>query len=198
MILLSGSGNGSDFQSLVARLSGQRTLSRCLQCGKCTAGCPAAFAMDYKPNQIIRLLQLGRKNEVLGSRAIWTCSGCWTCTTRCPCNIDIAQIMDSLRVMARQEGKTQQGRSVVLFNDLFLQSVRRHGRVFEFGIAAGFNLRRGKPFLDAELGKFMLTRGKLRLTAERIKGAKEIRRLFSRTEVSSNDSALNPEERARA
>ena len=42
----------------VADLSGQNVLA-CYQCGKCSAGCPAAEAMDLLPNQVMRLVQLG-------------------------------------------------------------------------------------------------------------------------------------------
>ena len=182
-MLLGGKGQAdSAFFEAVVRASGQKTLSHCYQCGKCTAGCPTTFAMDYKPSQIIRLLQLGRKEEVLGSRAIWVCMACFTCSTRCPCNIDVAQVMDNLRVIARREGKTGPGKSVVLFNDLFLQSVRRNGRVFEPGLALGFSLRRKAFFRDAELGKFMFARGKLRFTPERLKGIRELARLFAKPE----------------
>ncbi len=170
------------FLIAVVRASGQQTLFHCYQCGKCTAGCPAAFAMDYKPNQVIRLLQLGQKDKVLSARAIWVCSGCSTCTTRCPCNIDIAQVMDSLRVIARQEGKTAQGRRVVLFNDLFLQSVKRNGRVFETGVALSFNLRTKAPLRDTAIGRFMLRHGKLGLTPVRIKKIQEVARLFGERE----------------
>ncbi|MEW6447403.1 MAG: 4Fe-4S dicluster domain-containing protein [Bacillota bacterium] len=179
-MLLGKSKVDPGFLESMARASGQKTLAHCYQCGKCTAGCPVAFAMDYKPNQIVRLLQLGYKDKVLGSRAIWVCSGCFTCTTRCPCNIDIAQVMDNLRIVARQEGKTEQSRRAVLFNELFLQSVRRNGRVFETGVAAAFNLSLRKPLYDAELGRFLLKRGKLRLMPVRIRKTQEIARLFAK------------------
>ena len=39
------------------RISGE-TLSRCYQCGKCSAGCPVSFAMDLAPAQVMRMLQL--------------------------------------------------------------------------------------------------------------------------------------------
>lgn len=180
-MILGGKSNADPgFIQTVARASGQESLSHCYQCGKCTAGCPAAFAMDYKPNQVIRLLQLGRKEQVLASRAIWVCAGCWTCSVRCPCNIGVAQVMDSLRIIARKEGAAVQGKSVIMFNDLFLQSVRRNGRVFELGVLLSHNLKSKKPLRDAELGRFMLSRGKMRLSAEKIKGTKEIKKLFSR------------------
>ena len=31
----------------------------CYQCQKCSAGCPVAFAMDYKPNQIMPMASWG-------------------------------------------------------------------------------------------------------------------------------------------
>jgi len=59
-------------------------ITRCYQCGKCTAGCPMAQSMDYSPRQIVRLLQLGLADDALRSRTIWMCASCETCATRCP------------------------------------------------------------------------------------------------------------------
>jgi len=42
----------------IEEISGEN-IYKCYQCGKCTAGCPAANEMDYGPAQSIRLLQLG-------------------------------------------------------------------------------------------------------------------------------------------
>lgn len=38
-------------------------LHDCYQCGKCSAGCPMAEAMDLPPQQIMRLLQMGKSNK---------------------------------------------------------------------------------------------------------------------------------------
>ena len=75
-------------------------LQRCYHCRKCTAGCPVAVAMDYKPNAVVRMVQQGQRKEVLESSAIWLCLSCETCTTRCPNQVDIARMMDALREMA--------------------------------------------------------------------------------------------------
>ena len=76
----------------------------CYQCQKCSAGCPVAFAMDYKPNQIMQMVSLGMKDRVLSSKTIWVCASCYTCSTRCPNDIDIAKVMDWLRQTALREG----------------------------------------------------------------------------------------------
>ncbi|MDA8097108.1 MAG: 4Fe-4S dicluster domain-containing protein [Clostridia bacterium] len=166
------------FQERLAKASGQ-DVKQCYQCGKCTAGCPIAYAMDEPPNRIMRMLQLGLKDEVLDSKAIWLCSTCATCTTRCPKNIDVAGVMDSLRVMAKQEGRTRALRSIDLFNDIFLGSVRKYGRVYEFGVGMGHNLRMGKLLKDVDIGTGLMTKGRMKLFPSKIKGQGEIARIFN-------------------
>ncbi len=90
------------FVAKVEELSGQNLLV-CYQCGKCSAGCPAVDEMDILPNQIIRFAQLGLKEELLGSRAIWVCASCMTCNVRCPKGINIAEVIEALRqILLRQ------------------------------------------------------------------------------------------------
>ncbi|HQP27696.1 MAG TPA: 4Fe-4S dicluster domain-containing protein, partial [Syntrophales bacterium] len=80
-------------------------IQRCYHCRKCTAGCPLAFAMEYNPNRIIKMIQMGMKEEVLGSSTIWMCASCETCVTRCPNQVDIARMMDALRQMSIESGR---------------------------------------------------------------------------------------------
>ncbi len=84
------------FVAKVEELSGQNLLA-CYQCGKCSAGCPAVSEMDILPNQIIRFAQLGFKDELLKSKAIWICASCFTCNARCPKGINIAEVIEALR-----------------------------------------------------------------------------------------------------
>ena len=82
----------------VEDISGQNVLA-CYQCGKCSAGCPMISLMDLLPNQIIRLVQLGQFDDVLNSKTIWLCASCFSCTTRCPKGVDLAKIMEALRLL---------------------------------------------------------------------------------------------------
>ena len=59
-------------------------VSQCIQCGKCSAGCPMFHAMDLAPRQVLRYLQLGLYDEVLRARTPWICATCQTCLARCP------------------------------------------------------------------------------------------------------------------
>jgi heterodisulfide reductase subunit C len=82
----------------IENISGQNVLA-CYQCGKCSAGCPMVSLMDLLPNQIIRLVQLGQVSDVLNSKTIWLCASCFTCTSRCPKGVDLAKVMEALRLL---------------------------------------------------------------------------------------------------
>jgi heterodisulfide reductase subunit C len=95
---------GSPFVAQIEKISGQKLLA-CYQCGKCSAGCPMAPHMDILPNKIIRMAQLGMKEQLLASRAIWLCVSCLTCNSRCPKNINIAEIIEALRETVLRSGE---------------------------------------------------------------------------------------------
>jgi heterodisulfide reductase subunit C len=92
----------SDFVKQVEDMSGQNLLA-CNQCGKCSSGCPVAFALDLLPNQIIRMTQLGLE-DVLQAQSIWTCASCLTCVSRCPKGVDLPRVMEALRQIAMERG----------------------------------------------------------------------------------------------
>lgn len=93
----------SEFVRKVVEISGQDLLA-CNQCGKCSAGCPVAFAMDLLPSQVIRLAQLGLE-EILNANTIWFCASCLTCLSRCPRGVDLPRVMEALRQLVLREGK---------------------------------------------------------------------------------------------
>jgi heterodisulfide reductase subunit C len=88
----------SDFVQEIEKLSDQNVMS-CYQCGKCSAGCPTASAMDLLPNQIIRLVQLGQEEDLIRSKTIWLCASCFTCEARCPKGIDVSKLLEAVRVV---------------------------------------------------------------------------------------------------
>jgi heterodisulfide reductase subunit C len=82
----------------IEELSGER-INDCYQCGCCTSGCPVGQVMDPPPSKAIRLLQLGRAEELLESNGIWQCASCLVCGTRCPRNVDYAKIAEACRAL---------------------------------------------------------------------------------------------------
>jgi heterodisulfide reductase subunit B len=137
-------------------------VSLCYQCAKCSSGCPVVAHMDRMPNQVMRAVQFDDRS-VLNSKTIWLCASCQTCTTRCPQGMDIAGVMDTLRIEAKQQGIAPAVPTVELFNRLFLRNAGWFGRVYELGLMGSMNMMTGKPFNDMAMGIEMLKRGKLRL-----------------------------------
>ncbi|MCL1915880.1 MAG: 4Fe-4S dicluster domain-containing protein [Desulfovibrionaceae bacterium] len=168
----------TDFIRAVETESGQK-VSRCYQCGNCTAGCPMSFTYDFTVSRIMRLIQLGQKNTVLSSKAVWMCASCESCSTRCPNHIEVARILDVCRHMSRRAGFGG-ARNVRLFADAFLQSVRWHGQSHELGLMAVYKLLSMRLFDDLTLAPDMLLKNKLPFKPHRIKGRDEVAGIFRR------------------
>jgi heterodisulfide reductase subunit C len=87
-----------DFIKKIEELSDQNVYD-CYQCGRCTAGCPFASFMDAPPNRIIRMIQLGLREDVLQAQGPWFCATCLVCQARCPKGVDIPRLMEAVRVL---------------------------------------------------------------------------------------------------
>lgn len=139
-----------------------------------------AFAMDIDPARIMRLIQLGQRDEVLRSHTIWLCAACQTCTTRCPQEVEIAHVMDALRAMAREAGYVEAEPEVVEAYTQFIDNIERRGRIFEPEMAMRLNIAIGNPLRDFGRGMWLFSRGKLPMRPERIKGLKELKRIWEK------------------
>ncbi len=171
----------SSFQKTLERDCGEK-VSHCYQCGKCSAGCPIAYQMDYLPNQIIRMVQLGMEEQVLSSKTMWLCASCLTCTARCPREIDIAEIMDYLRRCAyKKQIIPLEETEIPLFNKIFLRNIELFGRLYEMGLIGMFNLLSGEFFKDVPLAPKMFLKGKIGIFPHRVKGIKELREIFKKS-----------------
>lgn len=173
------------FSEEVNKEIGGVPLGRCFHCRKCTAGCPMSPAMDYKPNAVLKLVQMGQKKAVLGSSAIWLCASCETCTMRCPNEVDIARMMDVLREMAVNTGAKIAEKKVAAFHEAFLSSIERGGRVNESLMVCQYKLKSGDFFSDMGLGLTMFSQGRLPLFSPKPKGRGEVKKLFSHSRKKS-------------
>jgi heterodisulfide reductase subunit C2 len=143
------------------------SVARCYQCGKCSAGCPAAQEMDLPPSVLLRYLQTGTSaadEKVLGSYTIWLCLSCHACITRCPMEVDLPVVMDVLRTESlRRKLIHPRAKKIVAFHRSFLNTIRRFGRLWEVGLVAEYKLRTWNLLQDVALVPAMLRRGKLSL-----------------------------------
>ncbi len=158
------------------------SISDCYQCGKCTAGCPMVPDMDYTPSQVMRLVQLNRRDKVLSCKTIWFCASCLMCTTRCPKEVMIAETMDALREISLREKKSHpDAKKILAFLQSFLNTVKKKGRLFEMGMVMDYKMRSKDLFADMSLAPKMFFKGKLNLFPHTVKQQEELKAIFERS-----------------
>jgi heterodisulfide reductase subunit C len=156
----------------------RQNINRCWHCWTCGSGCPFSDHMDLLPNQVLRLVQLGLRKEVLGCRTIWLCVGCHTCSCQCPNSIDIAAVMDALRQLAIREGISAPEKDIYKFHRYVYKSIQRHGRLNKLEAMIQFKVGSGDLFSDMPAGLKMFTRGKLEIFPQNVKRRNELDRIF--------------------
>ena len=76
---------------------GELDISSCFSCGTCTAICPLVDNDATFPRSIIRLAQVGLKDDLLASKELWTCYHCGLCSDSCPTDADPGEFMAAAR-----------------------------------------------------------------------------------------------------
>jgi heterodisulfide reductase subunit C len=176
-----------DFASLVEGES-HANLMACLQCGKCTSGCPVSAMADIKPHEIVRMVQFGHRDELLASQMLWQCTSCQTCATRCPQKVSVAAINDGLRRLSLR-AKASSKSAVPAFNNIFMKAVRTRGRMNEAGLMASFKLRTLRLFQDMGKLPMMLWKGRMPLWQAAAPGRSEREALFDRAAKANGDKS---------
>lgn len=82
-------------------------IKSCMNCGVCTAICPAAEFYNYDPRILIDTVQ-NRDEEkleaLLRSETIWYCGQCMSCKTRCPRGNVPGLVIMALRYLSQKLG----------------------------------------------------------------------------------------------
>ena len=130
-------------------IDGGERLPLCMQCGMCSGSCPIGDAMDNGPRKLFMMIRAGMKDDVLGSNTIWNCTQCYNCTVRCPRQIRVTAVLQSLASVAAAEGYAPK-KPTAKFSRAFWFSVRWFGRTderivtaiyyFSYGLKEGFRL----------------------------------------------------------
>ncbi len=85
----------------------QEGMNSCMNCGVCTAICPAAEFYNYDPRTIVDSVQRNDEEtirQLINSDVIWYCGECMSCKTRCPRGNTPGLIIMALRKLAQDEG----------------------------------------------------------------------------------------------
>jgi len=168
-------------QSTLEKLDpkGELNLASCLQCGRCSAGCTMRLETDILPHQMNRMVLLGMEDELLASKAIWTCASCHTCVSRCPMGVDTPALIDKLREMA-ESAPSQDLEKIKIFNEEMLKSMKQFGKVYELGMMGFYKLRTRDFFSDLEKFPTMLLKGKMKLFPPRTRAGKSVAAIFDK------------------
>jgi len=187
MLRLTGDPSERAFLNQVLQKSDQNLLE-CLQCGKCTAGCPIASEEVGGPRQLIAAILIGMKERALKDPTWVYCVSCGTCATRCPVEINMYAVATTLCELAEKENLIPSAPEIHLFEDLFMKSVLKYGRVQELRTVMEYNLRTFKPLKDFSQGLTLMRKGAIS-PFEILKGRKKnqaVSRLFSKVQQAEN------------
>ncbi len=168
------------FTEEVKKIRGGEKVLDCIQCGVCAGSCPARFAMDHSPMQIIKMVHLGMKRPVLESSTIWICASCYSCATRCPRGIDIPAFMSGLKNMAMANNVPCAIETKPKFHKVFVEILRKYGRMHEPELQVKL-INKTSPrelFRNASLGLRLWKKGKVRLHPPKLKNGALITAIF--------------------
>ncbi len=163
------------FRDLILNSPGGEKLPTCMQCGICAGSCPVSHEMDYTPRQLVRMIQLGLKQEVLNSNTLWLCTTCFSCSVRCPRGIRPTELMETLKAIAIAEGvKNKNAR----FDGVFSDVVKKTGRASEFLLISKYSLSDLRMIKQLPFGLNLIAKGKLPLSVDKMEDSRELKAIF--------------------
>ena len=100
-------------------------LFECMQCGKCTGGCPVSIRTNLNPRALLYQALLGEKFQPKNRTDIWECTTCGTCIERCPKGVRPMDAVVSLRADVVESGR------IFPTVQKALESIYKHGNPWE-------------------------------------------------------------------
>ena len=108
-------------------------LKACINCGTCTAICPAAEFYKYDPRKIVDTVQSKDDAEIealLKSETIWYCGECMSCLTRCPRKNAPGLVIMALRNLSMELGyfaESEKGRQQYALTKIMSGNILKYG-----------------------------------------------------------------------
>ena len=88
-----------------AQMTEQLELLGCIQCGKCTGGCPVARKTTLNIRSMIYHMLVEPEMDVDAHPELWDCTCCFTCVERCLKDVEPAELIIALRGELVESGR---------------------------------------------------------------------------------------------
>jgi heterodisulfide reductase subunit C1 len=124
---------GKLYDLLLEDIRFEEGLNACMNCGVCTAICPAAEFYNYDPRKVVDDVQMkddDRIIELLKSETIWYCGECMSCKTRCPRGNTPGFIIMALRTLSQKLGyftESEKGRQQLAIKRTVGENIFKYG-----------------------------------------------------------------------
>jgi heterodisulfide reductase subunit C len=124
---------GKLYDQLIEDVRFREGMKSCINCGTCTAICPAAEFYDYDPRKLANTVQTKDDKEIellLKSETIWYCGECMSCKTRCPRGNTVGLIVMALRALSQKLGyftESEKGRQQIVLKRVIGESIYNTG-----------------------------------------------------------------------
>ena len=102
----------------------------CINCGTCTAVCPAAEFYRYDSRKIVQTRDDAEIEALLRSDTIWYCGECMSCVTRCPRRNGPGLVIMALRDLSIRLGyftESEKGRQILPLTHTFARNILNYG-----------------------------------------------------------------------
>jgi len=141
---------GNYYEMLMKDVRFVEGLNSCMNCGICTAICPAAEVYLYDPRVVSNLIQSkddATIESLLKSETIWYCGQCMSCKTRCPRGNTVGMLIQALRSLSQELGfftESEKGRQQLYIKRTVGQWILDHGYcLFLKGITTDLHAEQG-------------------------------------------------------
>ena len=124
---------GKYFDMLTEDVRLREGLKACMNCGVCTAVCPAAAFYNYDPRNIVSIVQTRDDDAIerlLRSETIWYCGECMSCRPRCPRANTPGYVIQALRKLSQRLGffvESEKGRQQLALKRAIGENILRTG-----------------------------------------------------------------------
>jgi heterodisulfide reductase subunit C len=133
MLIISLNLMESYYDLLMQDVRFEEGLKACMNCGVCTAICPAAEFYHYDPRKIADTVQSKDNDKIISllkSEEIWYCGECMSCKLRCPRGNTPGLVIMALRTLSQKLGyftESEKGRQQLAIKRTIGENIFKYG-----------------------------------------------------------------------